>query len=109
MRAPEWSAVVDLLVFDPHNPRSALFQVAKLAKHVRLLPGADLIDVLTEIDCLRHACSRFDAKQSGLFGELDRPGDLLGAFERLALAVSDALTLRYFSHVYESPHATGTF
>ena len=38
MRQPEWQAVVDLMLFDERNPRSATFQLAKLAKHVRLLP-----------------------------------------------------------------------
>ena len=41
MHYPEWTAVVDLLLFDDHNPRSGCFQLAKLAKHVQLLPGAD--------------------------------------------------------------------
>jgi uncharacterized alpha-E superfamily protein len=107
--APEWPAVLDLLVFDPHNPRSVLFQVAKLAKHVRLLPDGDLIDVLAEIDGLRQACHAVDPAQRALFADADRPADLLKALARLARSVSDALTLRYFSHVYDLPHATVTF
>ena len=109
MRAPEWPSVVELLVLDAHNPRSALFQVAKLDKHLRLLPDADLTDVLTEIDRVRRACSDFTHRQSGLFGGLETPRELFGAFHRLALGISDALTLQYFSHVYELPHATATF
>src|SRR4029077_21238701 len=50
MQHPQWEAVVDLLLVDERNPRSAVFQLAKLAKHVRLLPDAGLTDVLTEID-----------------------------------------------------------
>jgi uncharacterized alpha-E superfamily protein len=109
MRAPEWAAVVELLVFDPHNPRSAIFQVAKLAKHVRLLPDANLIDVLAEIDGLRQACADLRHDQPSLFVTDVSATDGFGAFRHLALAVSDALTLRYFSHVYELPHATATF
>ena len=40
MQQPEWQSVVDLMLFDERNPRSARFQLAKLAKHVRLLPDA---------------------------------------------------------------------
>ncbi|MES1255756.1 MAG: circularly permuted type 2 ATP-grasp protein [Acidobacteriota bacterium] len=109
MRAPEWPAVVDLLVLDAHNPRSALFQVAKLDKHLRLLPDGDLAEVLTQIDRVRRACADFDVKQGGLFGGVETPAELFGAFHGLALGISDALTLQYFSHVYELPHATATF
>ena len=41
MHAPEWQGVLDLLLFDGQNPRSALFQLAKLDKHVQLLPGGE--------------------------------------------------------------------
>ncbi len=41
----EWIAVADLLLFDRRNPRSAAFQLAKLAKHVPQLPGGDLGDI----------------------------------------------------------------
>ena len=46
---PEWTAVVGLLLFDAQNPRAGVFQLSKLAKHVRQLPGAaadlgDLVD-----------------------------------------------------------------
>jgi uncharacterized circularly permuted ATP-grasp superfamily protein/uncharacterized alpha-E superfamily protein len=109
MRAPEWPAVVDLLVLDARNPRSALFQVAKLDKHLRLLPDADLTDVLADIDRVRRACDDFNVRQGGLFGGLETPAELFGAFHGLALGISDALTLQYFSHVYELPHATATF
>ena len=58
MQQPEWESVVDLMVFDERNPRSARFQLAKLAKHVRLLPDADLIDVVREIDRAVAAAAR---------------------------------------------------
>ena len=38
MQQPEWDSVVDLTLVDERNPRSARFQLAKLAKHVSLLP-----------------------------------------------------------------------
>jgi uncharacterized alpha-E superfamily protein len=44
MGRAEWLAVADLLLFDRRNPRSATFQLAKLAKHLPLLPGGGLGD-----------------------------------------------------------------
>ena len=46
MRPPEWLPVADLLLFDRRNPRSAAFQLAKLANQVRLLPEAGLAELL---------------------------------------------------------------
>ena len=112
MRPPEWLAVAELLLFDRQNPRSAAFQLLKLAKHVRLLPDADLHDLLS---ALEHACEAHSAShvasshvysQGELFPTPDTVTDFLRDAESLALRSSDAITLRYFSHVYESPHAT---
>ena len=44
--------------------------------------------------------------QGELFPTPDTVTDFLRDAESLALRSSDAITLRYFSHVYESPHAT---
>ena len=89
MQQPEWESVVDLTVIDERNPRSARFQLAKLAKHVRLLPDAGLIDVLAEVERLLHDC-RADAggDQGELFGGGDAAArdaaDPLSAFLRAA-------------------------
>lgn len=95
---PEWRSVVDLLLCDPHNPRSGVFQLAKLAKHVRLLPGADdgeLIGLVEDIDALVAAA----AHDRGVAG-------LLARCQQIAARLSDAVTLRYFSHVYDLPRVT---
>ena len=69
MQQPEWESVVDLLLFDERNPRSAMFQLAKLAKHVRLLPDAGVIDVLARSGAAaRRLPRRRDAEQGELFG-----------------------------------------
>src|SRR5258706_2393035 len=65
MQQPEWEPVVDLMLVDERNPRSARFQLAKLAKHVRLLPDAGLIDVLPEVEQLLHDCRADDAAAQG--------------------------------------------
>jgi uncharacterized circularly permuted ATP-grasp superfamily protein/uncharacterized alpha-E superfamily protein len=106
MQHPEWRSVVDLVLFDERHPRSGRFQLAKLAKHVRLLPEANLIDVLGEIDRLLDACRAGDGEQGELFGDDRSLPSLLVGCQRLASSVSDALTLRFFSHVDGLPRAT---
>lgn len=108
MQQPEWASVVDLMLVDERNPQSATFQLAKLTKHVRLLPDADLIDVLTDMERLLHACrTDVDAGQGQLFGRQERRlEDLLTGCQHAALRLGNALTLRYFSHVDDVPRAT---
>ncbi len=105
LRRPEWTAVLDLLLLDGRNPRAAMFQVAKLGKHVRLLPDANLSDVATEIARMERVAAGIHDQQGRLFGSGVATESLARACEQLALDLSDALTLRYFSHVYDRPHA----
>ena len=79
------------MLVDERNPRSARFQLAKLAKHVRLLPDAGLIDVLAEVERLLHDCrADVDADQGELFGggerRLDDAADRLSAASPCASA-----------------------
>jgi len=106
MGRAEWLPVVDLLLFDPRNPRSAVFQLGKLAKHVPLLPaGASLGSLVPTLDRLGRM--RTPRPPSGeLFPHEASLEDFLAESEDVALQLSDALTLRYFSHVYEPAHAT---
>jgi uncharacterized alpha-E superfamily protein len=106
MRPPEWLAVGHLLLLDGRNPRSAAFQLATLGRHVRLLPGADLADLVGELAEVSAACR---AAETAAAEVLIRPGALgrfLARAEDLALRLSDALTLRHFSHVAEPAQAT---
>ena len=109
MQQPEWESVVDLMLVDERNPRSARFQLAKLAKHVRLLPDAGLIDVLAEVErpaattaaptptATRVSCS------AAARAQLE---PLLTGCQRFAVRLGDALSLSYFSHVDDVPRAT---
>ncbi len=106
MRHPEWVPVAELLVFDRHNPRSAVFQLAKLAKHVRLLPDARFDDILLALDRACAASSAPTGAQQELFDRDVNVEGFLAHCESLALLLSDALSLRYFSHVYEPTRAT---
>jgi uncharacterized circularly permuted ATP-grasp superfamily protein/uncharacterized alpha-E superfamily protein len=109
MQLPEWESVVDLMLIDERNPRSARFQLAKLAKHIRLLPDAGLIEVLAEVDQLLHDCGADVASGQGAesFGGGERGlEELLTGCQRVSLRLGHALSLRYFSHVDDVPRAT---
>ena len=101
MGRAEWLAVADLLLFDPRNPRSAVFQLAKMHKHVQLLPDGGLPDLVPTLQ-------RLSLRRTGdaTTGELFEDGDSLLTFidaaGHVARQVSDGLTLRYFSHASES-------
>ena len=92
-------------MFDARNPRSVLFQLAKIAKHVPALPGATELDAMAGIDALERMCRADNRRQGDLFGHVS-VDELLGSCLRAAFGLSDGLTLRYFSHAYELPHAT---
>jgi len=101
MGRAEWLAVADLLLFDPSNPRSAVFQLAKLAKHVPLLPDADLSAIVTTLATL--SVQRTGGPATGeLFPHADSLTTFFESSEEIAKRLSDALTLRYFSHAYET-------
>lgn len=107
MRLPEWVPVAELLLFDPRNPRSACFQLDKLAKHVPLLPGAGHAALMTELDAVRQTSRQLE-RQSHESLERRVIIEHLRACARVGHRVSDALTLRYFSHVAERPRTTVT-
>ena len=106
VQRPEWHSVVDLIVLDARNPRSAHFQLTKLAKHVRLLPDADTGDLSADIDRLLASCRGAEEGRGEGFGRERSIEPLLVGVERLAARLSDALTLRYFSHVDDLPRVT---
>ena len=108
MQHPEWESVVDLMLVDERNPRSARFQLAKLAKHVRLLPDAGLGDVLAEMDQLLYDCrADVNASQAELFDRSKpRIEALLAGCQHVSSRLGLALSLRYFSHVDDVPRAT---
>jgi uncharacterized circularly permuted ATP-grasp superfamily protein/uncharacterized alpha-E superfamily protein len=106
MGRAEWLPVVDLLLFEPRNPRSAVFQLGKLSKHVPLLPAsANLGSLVPMLDRLARTRTT-DPATSELFPHEAAVADFLVQAEEAALQLSDALALRYFSHVYEPAHAT---
>jgi uncharacterized circularly permuted ATP-grasp superfamily protein/uncharacterized alpha-E superfamily protein len=104
LRAPELLPAMDLLLFDPRNPRSAAFQLAQLQKHLGRLPDRRLGEADAELAALASRCTTSKATAGGGLS-----GIALEAFlhdgQQVAGRLSDALALRYFSHVYESRRA----
>ena len=94
-RQPDWPAVVELLVFDARNPRSVLFQLAKIAKHVPALPGATALDAMADIDALERMCRADNRLQGDLFGHVSVDEMLRGCL-RAALGLSDGSDAQVF-------------
>jgi uncharacterized alpha-E superfamily protein len=106
-RLPDWPAVMALLLLDVRNPRAILFQVGKLAKHTRLLPGDALAELVHALETVERTHGDSDADGApDLPVSREAAGELLVTCQQLAQRVSDALTLQYFSHVADAQHAT---
>ncbi len=94
--APEWLPVLDMLICDETNPRAIAFQVKGLADYIAKLElahgrfGSDLIGPL-------QAALR-DLSPHELHPESAALAQLLEQLRKCAGAVSDELTLKFFSH-----------
>jgi uncharacterized alpha-E superfamily protein len=104
--APQLPAVLDLLLCDETNPRSAVYQIVTLGEHIAQLPSGEEDGILTAdqrvvtrlSNELRLAdpvelggtVTRFDTRQ-----ELDR---LARRIERDVHVLSDHIAGRFFSH-----------
>jgi uncharacterized alpha-E superfamily protein len=111
--APQLPAVLDLLLCDETNPRSAIYQIATLDEHIGRLPsGADdgiltadqrlVTRLKSELELadpveLGNGVVRFDTRI-----DLDR---LLRRIERDVHELSDHIVQRFFSH--SSPTRVG--
>ncbi len=102
VQGPEWLPVMGLLLFDRRNPRSAVFQLVKLAAQVKTLPEGEFGALARELERAAAAAGSAEA----LLADRERLAEFLGVCTDLGLRLSDALTLRYFSHVYEPSRAT---
>ena len=94
--APEWMPVLDLLVRDDANPRSVAFQVKGLAEYIAKLEathGRFGSDVLAPAQGLLRALDPIDLHpdSTALSACLDR-------LQSAGNAVSDELSLKFFSH-----------
>ena len=94
--APEWLPVLDLLLRDEVNPRSVAFQVKGLAEYIAKLElshGRFASDVLAPA---HHALRNLSSVD--LHPESEALAEVISALQRAANAVSDELTLKFFSH-----------
>ena len=94
--APEWLPVLDLLLRDEVNPRSVAFQVKGLAEYIAKLElshGRFASDVLAPA---HHALRNLSSVD--LHPESEALAEVILALQRASNAVSDELTLKFFSH-----------
>jgi uncharacterized alpha-E superfamily protein len=96
---PEWRTAIELLLFDRANPRSPAFLLAKLAGQVSAL-GEGFEEAAER---LREAAAQASGSRArALLADPRALEAFLSRTEQAALRLSDALNLRYFSHVYEA-------
>ena len=96
MVAPEWLPVLDMLLRDDTNPRSVAFQVKGLAEYVAKLElshGRFASDVIAPAQAALR-----DLSPQDLHPESAAVAAVLEQLRRCAGAVSDELTLKFFSH-----------
>ena len=96
MVAPEWLPVLDMLLRDDTNPRSVAFQVKGLADYIAKLElrhGRFASDVVAPAQIALR-----DLTPADLYPESPAIADLLDVLRKAAGAVSDELTLKFFSH-----------
>jgi len=94
--APEWLPVLDLLLCDETNPRSVAFQVKGLVEYVAKLErshGRFAGDILAPAQAALLALGPQD-----LHPESEALAAVIDQLQRAAFAVSDELTLKFFSH-----------
>jgi uncharacterized circularly permuted ATP-grasp superfamily protein/uncharacterized alpha-E superfamily protein len=96
LAGPEWLPVLDLLLCDEVNPRSVAFQVKGLVEYVAKLEvthGRFGSDVLAPAHAALRNLSPVD-----LHPESTALAEVLAGLQRAAHAISDELTLKFFSH-----------
>jgi uncharacterized circularly permuted ATP-grasp superfamily protein/uncharacterized alpha-E superfamily protein len=94
--APEWLPVLDLLLRDEANPRSVAFQVKGLSEYIAKLEqthGRFASDVLAPAQIALRNLMPDD-----LHPESEAVAHVLDQLHRAALAASDELSLKFFSH-----------
>ena len=91
MRLP----VIDLVLLDPQNPRSLLYQLTQLNAHLAQLPL--LVETGVPERPLREARAMLSQLQSLEAAEVD--DKMVKAIEQRLLALSDALSQRYFIQI----------
>jgi uncharacterized alpha-E superfamily protein len=85
--------VVDLVLLDPNNPRSLVFQVERLERHIRDLPGHDPNGLVRGADrIIQRMLSALRLADAH-----DMDAKRLIALEGELMALSDAVAERFFT------------
>jgi uncharacterized circularly permuted ATP-grasp superfamily protein/uncharacterized alpha-E superfamily protein len=96
LAAPEWLPVLDMLMRDEANPRSLAFQAKGLAAFIARLEAAHGIFASGALAPAHAALRALPVDE--LRPEGAALADVLMQLERAAYAVSDAISLKFFSH-----------
>ncbi|HZW72193.1 MAG TPA: alpha-E domain-containing protein, partial [Caldimonas sp.] len=94
--APEWLPVLDMIVRDEANPRSLAFQAKGLAEFIARLETAHG-EFASTLLAPAHAALR-ELPAAELRPESAQLADLIGQLQGAAYAISDAVSLKFFSH-----------
>lgn len=92
LTGPRRAPVLDLVLLEPQNPRSLMFQLMRIEEHIAVLPT--LVEDGIPERPLREACAITAQLQSLTADRLD--GDSLSELETRLLALSEAISTRYF-------------
>jgi uncharacterized circularly permuted ATP-grasp superfamily protein/uncharacterized alpha-E superfamily protein len=111
---PRLAPVLDLVLTDDTNPRALAFQLVAMTAHIDALPRREERPFSGMEEKLAHgalaALRLFDiealSQTATVAAALDRLRDLLEDTSRRMLALSDAVSRAYFSHV-KPPQAVG--
>jgi uncharacterized circularly permuted ATP-grasp superfamily protein/uncharacterized alpha-E superfamily protein len=96
LAAPEWLPVLDMVMRDESNPRSLAFQAKGLAEFIGKLEAAH---GAFGSDILAPAHEALRALAVGeLRPESEAVADVLDQLHRATYAISDAISLKFFSH-----------
>ncbi len=95
LTSPARNPALDLVLLDPSNPRSLIFQVQRLAEHIAALPGL-AEDNLPEPPLLdvRAVLAPLESATIERFGD-----DELADIEARLLALSDTISARFFLQI----------
>ncbi len=96
LAAPEWLPVLDMVVRDEANPRSLAFQVKGLADYIGRIEATHG-RFAGETIAPAHAALRA-LKAADLDPDSEALAQLLAQLQRMAYAVSDDISMKFFSH-----------
>ncbi len=103
LTGPRRDPVLDLLLLDPDNPRSLMFQVNAICDHIAALPSLNE-DMMPEVPLLE-ACAIQGTLRGVTIDVFD--ASLLQNTEDRLLALSDAIAARYFLQYEKDRQASG--